>query len=641
MGEYGETLTYLASFLMIAVAANGIASFFQKMHLPLITGMIITGIIAGPSILKLIPENASEKLFFVNDFALSFIAFAAAGELYISELRSRFKSITWMTIGQLVVTFSLGSFAIMYLADWIPFMRDLNKESKIAVAILAATIFVARSPASAIAIINELRAKGPFTQTAIGVTVIKDFLVILLFAINYSIGVALVTGIQFDFGFLALLLAELSLGLLAGFLLGKLLRAIMSLRVGTKAKMILVLVSGYFTYWSSHYIQNWSEVTFGVELYMEPLLICIVGSFYVTNFSIHRAEYLKVLGDAGPMVFLVFFTLTGASISLEVLANVWDIALILFGVRVGAMIIGSLIGGSLGGDPWKFNIIGWMPYITQAGVGLGLAMVVANTFPEWGQEFSTIIIAVIILSQIIGPPLFKWSIHLVGENHERATTHDYDGEKNAIIFGLEGQSFALARQLKDHGWKVVIASKKGLPGEEDLNVDIKPISGINLNEMERIGTGSAEAIVTLLSDDENYKICEIAYENYGTKDMVVRLNDHANFNKFHDLGTLIVEPSTAIVGLLDHLVRSPQAASLLLGMDDNQDTVDIEILNTNLHGLSLRELRAPADILVLSLSRGEQKVITHGYTRLRLHDILTVVGSVESISNLELRLGPQ
>jgi Trk K+ transport system NAD-binding subunit len=305
------------------------------------------------------------------------------------------------------------------------------------------------------------------------------------------------------------------------------------------------------------------------------------------------------------------------------------------------MIIGSLIGGSLGGDPWKFNIIGWMPYITQAGVGLGLAMVVANTFPEWGQEFSTIIIAVIILSQIIGPPLFKWSIHLVGENHERATTHDYDGEKNAIIFGLEGQSFALARQLKDHGWKVVIASKKGLPGEEDLNVDIKPISGISLDEMKRIGTNSAEAIVTLLSDDENYKICEIAYENFGTKDMVVRLNDHANFNKFHDLGTLIVEPSTAIVGLLDHLVRSPQAASLLLGMDDNQDTVDIEILNTNLHGLSLRELRAPADILVLSLSRGEQKVITHGYTRLRLHDILTVVGSVESISNLELRLGPQ
>jgi Trk K+ transport system NAD-binding subunit len=374
---------------------------------------------------------------------------------------------------------------------------------------------------------------------------------------------------------------------------------------------------------------------------MEPLLICIIGSFYLTNFTIHRAEFLKILEDAGPTVFVMFFTLTGASISLDLLINVWEIALLLFAVRIGALMVGSLIGGTIGGDPWRFNRIGWMPYITQAGVGLGLVMVVASAFPEWGQEFSTIIIAVIILSQLIGPPLFKWAIYLVGENHDRAPSHDHDGEKNAVIFGLEGQSFALARQLKDHGWKVVIASKKGLPGEEDLNIEIQPITGINLEEMINIGTDSAEAIITLLSDDENYQICEIAYENFGTKDMVVRLNDHANFNKFHDLGALIVEPSTAIVGLLDHLVRSPQAASLLLGTDENQDTSDIEILNSNLHGLSLRDLRAPADILVLSLTRGEQQVITHGYTRLRLHDILTVVGSVESITNLELRLGPQ
>lgn len=637
MGEYVETIIYLASFLMISIAAKGVAGYFQKFHLPLITGMIITGIIAGPSVLKLIPENASEKLFFVNDFALSFIAFAAAGELYISELRNRFKSITWMTIGQLVFTFSLGSIAIIYLSDMIPFMKDMNKYDKIAVAILAGTIFVARSPASAIAIINELRAKGPFTQTAIGVTVIKDFLVILFFAINYSVAVALVTGVKFDFGFLLLLVAELSLAIISGLLLGKLLKACLSLRISTNIKMILVLIAGYFTYWCSHYIQNWSEVTFGIELYMEPLLICILGSFYVTNFSKHRKEFLKILEDAGPTVFLIFFTLTGASISLDLLIDVWDIALILFAVRIGAMMIGSLIGGSLGGDPWKFNVIGWMPYVTQAGVGLGLAMVVTNAFPEWGQEFSTIIIAVIILSQLIGPPLFKWSIHLVGEDHGRAA-YEYDGERNAVIFGLEGQSFALARQLGDHGWKVIIASRKGIIDEGMLDVDIRPIRALTVDEMRNIGVDTAEAIVTLLSDKENYQICEICYEHFGTKDKVVRLNDRANFDRFHELGALIVEPTTAIVSLLDHLVRSPQAASLLLGMDENQDTVDLEVHNPNLHGLSLHDLRFPTDILILSITRGGQSMVTHGYTRLRLNDTITVVGSIESIANVELRV---
>jgi len=637
MGDYVETFIYLVSFLMISIAAKGVADYFQKFHLPLITGMIITGIIAGPSFLKLIPENAPEKLFFVNDFALSFIAFAAAGELYISELRSRFKSITWMTFGQLLVTFIIGSIAIIYLSEKIPFMQNMDMEIKIAVAILAATIFVARSPASAIAIINELRAKGPFTQTAIGVTVIKDFLVILLFAINFSIAVALVTGMDFNLSFLMLIVGELALAMISGLVLGKFLRFLLSLRISIKIKTILVLVSGYFTYWSSHFIQDWSELTFGFEFYMEPLLICIIGSFYVTNFSNHRPEFLKILEDAGPVVFLVFFTLTGASISLELLKNVWDIALILFAVRIVSMIIGSLIGGTLGGDPWKFNVIGWMPYVTQAGVGLGLTMVVANAFPEWGKEFSTIIISVIILSQLIGPPLFKWYIHLVGENHERAP-YDFDKEKNAVIFGLEGQSFALARQLKDHGWKVIIASRKGIIDEGMLDVDIRPIAALTVEEMKKIGVDSAEAIVTLLSDKENYQICEICFEHFGTKDKVVRLNDRANFDRFHDLGALIVEPTTAIVSLLDHLVRSPQAASLLLGMDENQDTVDLEIQNSNLHGLSLRDLRFPTDILILSITRSGQSMVTHGYTRLRLNDTITVVGSIDSIANVELRV---
>jgi Trk K+ transport system NAD-binding subunit len=89
---------------------------------------------------------------------------------------------------------------------------------------------------------------------------------------------------------------------------------------------------------------------------------------------------------------------------------------------------------------------------------------------------------------------------------------------------------------------------------------------------------------------------------------------------------------------MDHLVRSPQAASLLLGMDDSQDTVDLEIHNPNIHGISLRDLRLPSDILILAISRGGQSVITHGYTRLRLNDIVTVVGSRESIENVELRL---
>jgi len=70
------------------------------------------------------------------------------------------------------------------------------------------------------------------------------------------------------------------------------------------------------------------------------------------------------------------------------------------------------------------------------------------------------------------------------------------------------------------------------------------------------------------------KICEIAYEYYGTKNLVVSLNNRENFDKFHRLDVKIIDPATSMVSLLDHFVRSPNATSLLMGMDPTQDTVD-------------------------------------------------------------------
>ena len=63
----------------------------------------------------------------------------------------------------------------------------------------------------------------------------------------------------------------------------------------------------------------------------------------------------------------------------------------------------------------------------------------------------------------------------------------------------------------------------------------------------------------------------------------------------------------------------------------------LEIINPNLHGIALRDLRLPADIIILSIIRADQMLITHGYTRLRLGDVVTVVGSKESLGNLSLR----
>lgn len=638
MENLTSTLILLGGFAIVAVAANQIAQFFQKLKLPLITGLLVIGLLAGPFIFKLLPQGTGSGLQFINDISLAFIAFAAAAELYVKDMRSRFKSIKWMTFGQLGVTFIVSSILIYFLADQIAFMQGMNVATKISVAMLMATIFVARSPASAIAVINEMRAKGPFVQMAMGVTVIKDFLVILLFAICFSLSVTLVSGEPFTIWFLPILLAELAVSFGLGWVVGKILTLILSIRMHVYLKSALILAIGYSVYLLNYYVEHNSMDWVGKSIHLEPLLVCIIGSFFVTNYSKYRQEFIKILEDVGPVVYICFFTLTGASVSLDVLVSLIGVAFLLFAIRLVTMIAGSFIGGTLAGDPALFRRIGWMPFVTQAGVGLGLATVVANAFPEWGNAFQTTVVAVIVINQFVGPPLFKWSINLVGEARLRANTPHFDGIRDAFIIGFESQSVALARQLKEHGWEAEIITKnENVNAEEFPDIVIRKVNDFSLASLEAHDIKKAEAVVLTLTDEENLQIAEDIYENVGTKDIVVRLNKRENFESFHALDCLIVDPNTAMVSLMDHLVRSPQAATLLLGMQEDQDTMDVEVLNQDLRGIPLRDLRLPQDIIILSITRGGQTLITHGYTRLRIGDVLTVVGSNSSLQDVALK----
>jgi len=303
---------------------------------------------------------------------------------------------------------------------------------------------------------------------------------------------------------------------------------------------------------------------------------------------------------------------------------------------------GSIIGGLIAKDEWKFIKIGWMPFITQAGVGLGLATLIGSAFPDWGPQFSTLMIAVIVINQLVGPPIFKFAIHKAEESHERAKLHEFDGIRDAIIFGFESQSIALARQLQSKGWIAKIATSRNadqLSLSIPSDVEVVHIGNRNLETLKSLEAEKAEAIVLLLSDKENLEICELIYEHIGTKEVIVRLHERSYFDKFHALGALIVDPSTAMVGLMDHLVRSPNATSLILGNDNDQDTVDIEVLDEDIAGMALRDLRFPSDIIILSIMRKDQMIISHGYTRLRIGDVVTIVGSEESLEKMILLFG--
>jgi Trk K+ transport system NAD-binding subunit/mannitol/fructose-specific phosphotransferase system IIA component (Ntr-type) len=476
-----------------------------------------------------------------------------------------------------------------------------------------------------------------------GVTVIMDVVVIVLFAAATTMADALLAGLTGNAGFVLFLALEITLSMLLGIPVAAILFFILRLRVPFMLKSVLVLLTGYLIFIGSLGIRSFIHHKMTVEILIEPLLVCMVAGFLTANSRRYRKEFLGLLNRAGPGIYIAFFTLTGASIRLDILAATWPIALILFGVRIFAIFTGSFLGGCLAGAGAQSSRTYWMAFITQAGVGLGLAKEVGIEFPQWGASFSTIMISVIVLNQIVGPPLFKLAIKRMKEDHTPANPNTATAPRKAVIFGTDSQSTALAHTLFSHGWRVKLAQPKGdstfASLENSPQIPVQVVDAFDCKSLEKIQCRTATAIVTLLSDRENLEICETAFEHFATQTLVARLNDRSNLNAFEDLNVLVVDPSTAIIGLLDHFVRAPGAASLLMGFHRGRDVADVTVRNPDLAGLALRDLRLPFDSVIMAVRRRGTLLVPHGFTRLETGDRVTVMGTTAALREITLRFG--
>ncbi len=644
MAETGITayISFILIFLVVSLASRQIGKWFALTKLPLITGFLFAGILAGPYVLNIVTVDAVPRLKFIDELALAFIAFSAGSELIVRQLKSRLKTIRYVTFGLVFATFSVSSIAFYLISEVIPVIKDMPSAHRLGASLLVGAIMTARSPSSAIALVNELRAKGPFTKSVLGVTVIMDVAVIIIFSISGSIAETIIDEGGFDTAFMLVLFSELSLTLLAGFITSYILRFILALHCDRIWKTVLILLTGYGMFAAAGPLWSFTDKYISHGILLEPLLGCMLAGFITANFTAYRTELLKVLHDVAPVVYTAFFTLTGISIQLDVLSQCWTIALALFLFRMAGNFIGAFGGSLAAGEPGKISRVSWMCYITQAGVGLGLAKQVANQFPGWGEVLATLIIAVIVLNQIAGPPFFKWALYKLKEARPKTDGSSTDSVRDAIIFGLEGESLALARLLQSNNWEVKIVTNQVQYSKETANgsdIEIHTVQNLNLATLNKLGIGHADSIVVMLSDEENYKICEMVNEHFGARNFIVRLNNHAYYKRFMELGALIVEPRTAIVNLLDQFVRSPSAARLLLGLEQGREVFELELRNPDLQGVAIRDIKLPLDIHILSIRRNGQLIVSVGFTRLQVGDWLTVVGSRTSLEQIMLQFG--
>ena len=387
-------------FALIAASLTG--ELFERFRLPRISGYLFFGVLSGPYAGAILTPAMARELQIVNGVAIALIAFIAGLEINFARLRPQLRAM--LTMGGVMLALMWVTLTLVFFVAWrwLPIAPDVVGLPRLALAMLTATVTVSVSPTVSIAVIAESRARGPVSELVLALVVLADLMLILLFTLSME-------GVRFSLGS-----GQASHGILSGlaweifgsFAFGGIVGACFAfyLRYVRREVTVVLLCVAILL----------SQI--GGALHFEPLLAALGAGLVVENIAPPEGDALRLAVERGALPILVlFFAAAGANLHLDALAEVGVFAVAISALRMALIHrtakVGARVAG-LGGEP---PTLAWMGLVSQAGVTLGLAILINTEFPEWGARLYALIVSMITLHETIGPILFRAALTRAGE----------------------------------------------------------------------------------------------------------------------------------------------------------------------------------------------------------------------------------
>jgi Kef-type K+ transport system membrane component KefB len=383
----------LSAFLMGAI--------FKSLRLPRLTGYLVTGIVVGPQVLNLVSSAMVSNLQIFTGTATALIALTAGIELDLREMKPLLKSIGWLSLIAVCGTIVLISLAVFGLRHQLPFFHDLTVIQVAAMSVVLGVTMVAQSPAVVVALHSEMESDGPLTRTVLGVVVLSDLLVIVLFAIVSSITKSFL-GSGSD--------ALHTAGALAWEVLG-------SVAIGALVGIVVAIYLKYVKGGSALFVIAAAFVIaeVGQRVDLDPLLVALAAGVFIRNFTQQGDRLQDEIEKSSLPVYVVFFAVTGATIHIHDLLILGLPAIILVGTRMtGFLTLGwvSTRIARAADNVQKFIGFGLMP---QAGLALALALLFVKTFPKLGAGAAALVFGGVAINEMVAPVLYRYALVKTGE----------------------------------------------------------------------------------------------------------------------------------------------------------------------------------------------------------------------------------
>jgi Kef-type K+ transport system membrane component KefB len=400
-------LTLLGAATIVAFYVGRVARLAK---LPSLIGYMVVGVLLGPSVLHLLDEPSMERLSFITEIALGFVAFSIGSELNLASLKRLGSGIISIILAE-----SFGAFFVVVIGIYL-LTHDLP------LALIFGSMAPASAPAGTVAVIQECKAKGNLTKTLYAVVGFDDGLAIIIFgfaaALAKNLLIAEASGASE--GILGALFApakEIGLSLVVGSVVGLLFyRMVRELKSG---RDILIVVFGVILFCTG----------LSIRWHLSLILTNMVVGFILAN-ARHESLLHRVtspLLEVMPLLFVLFFCLAGAHLQLSALPALGVIGVVYILGRSAGLIGGARLGAVFGHVESKVKKYVGLGILSQAGVAIGLSLIVKHEFAlldakytlphavQIGSSVLATITATCIFFEIVGPILTKVALKKAGE----------------------------------------------------------------------------------------------------------------------------------------------------------------------------------------------------------------------------------
>jgi len=387
-------LSSLGLILLLALLAGHLVQFLR---VPEVTGYLLAGIALGPSVLGWVSHENLQALNVLSEVALGLILFSVGSVFHRARFARYGRRIFFLTlIESLCAALLVFVGTILIGHSW-------------QIAGLLGAIAIATAPASTLMVLRECNSRGPLSDTLLGIIAVNNILCLAAYSV-----VAAMIDLDAGWGGSASLvdtfyasiypliwqmLGSVALGFLVGLML-----AGWATKVNEQGEMLMLLAGSVL-------------LCVGVARILElsPLVASLAVGGTMVNLSARSRRLFHTLARTDPPFYAIFFVIAGADLDVSLVPSMGILGAYYLLARAAGKFWGARFGARrLGLEDVVQRLLGY-GLMAQAGLAVGLILLINRRFPDYSQIVATVIMSSVVIYEMFGPISTRFAIIRSGE----------------------------------------------------------------------------------------------------------------------------------------------------------------------------------------------------------------------------------